>query len=413
MDLTDTTVTRLPSSSEASPRFKKILYAVGPGDAAGYFRMRRDGVPAPFMMSMAFSEQFFEACATGRQLSLISSHERREDLRIGAHRIENLPRSPLYFEGGVRHHLGVLLYGLGIVARALGRRASVVIADSGTSHWVVFALLRLFRIRVIAVFHNTLWPAGFPPTRRVERILRATDGWFFRHIADACVCVSPECERQIRSLAPRPCGPIYQCRAQYREGFLSQIPPPEHTSEPFRVLYLGRMEAFKGIDLILEAAERLEREFPGRFAWKLVGTGPAVQAFTEKIRQANLEKIVELPGSLPSQQAAEETLAWSHLVVVPTTSAFAEGLAMTAAEAVLAGRPALVSSVVPAAEVLGDAAIVFETGNLDAFVGALRRLAFDQAAYAAAQRATAAARAQFFDRSLSLGTVLEQAITAL
>lgn len=402
-----------PSPVEAQPRFPRILYAVGPGDAAGYFRLRRDGLEPPFQMSMAFSEQFFRACAEGRRLWLLSSNPHRERLLLDPHRIENLPRSPLYPRHGLLHHLSLLHDALRLIARALLFRASLVVVDSGTTHWIFLAPLRLFGIPVVAVFHNTLWPAGFPPHRRIDRLLRAADGWFFRHIASASVGVSPECARQIRSLARTPRGPVYECRAQYPDGFLADLPPADHASRPFRVLFLGRLEDFKGVHLLLDAAARLERQHPGRFAWRIVGSGPAAPELEARRRSEGLASLIELPGPLSSAEAARQTLAWAHLVVVPTTSAFPEGLAMTAAEAALASRPSLLSSVVPAAEVLGPAALVFAAGDLDAFCAALSRLAFDPEAYATAVRATPPARAQFFDRSLGLGAVLKRAIDAL
>jgi hypothetical protein len=48
-----------------------------------------------------------------------------------------------------------------------------------------------------------------------------------------------------------------------------------------------------------------------------------------------------------------------------------------------------------------------------AFAGVLRSLAFDDGAYAQAQQATAAAASRFYDRSLSLGAVLERIRSAL
>ena len=47
---------------------------------------------------------------------------------------------------------------------------------------------------------------------------------------------------------------------------------------------------------------------------------------------------------------------------------------MTAAEAVLAGRPVVLNTVVPALEVLGDAAIPVPPDQVGGFADALRRL---------------------------------------
>lgn len=394
---------------------RRILYAVGPGDVVGQYRDLLEGREPPFQMAMSFSRQFLEDCdASGAIAHLISWHTRRDALPVGRHRVENRPKSSLYYGSGLRHHFGAVLYGLTIVAQALRERATVVVADSGTTHWIVLSLLSVFSIPVIAVLHNALWPMGFPPKRRIDRFFRCLDGWFFRYIAAATVCVSPECERQVRMLAGTPKGPVYQCRAQYREGFLSRVaPPPDPSIRPFRVLFMGRVEEFKGVFLILSVAERLEKELPGRFLWRIVGSGAASEALACQIEERKLGRVVQTEGMLSGEEKALETLSWAHCMVVPTTSQFIEGLAMTAAESVLAGRPVVVSGVVPAWEVLGHAAIKAETDSADSFARAFRRLVLDPEHYIECQRATVDARAQFYDRSQGLGAVLRRAIDTL
>jgi glycosyltransferase involved in cell wall biosynthesis len=86
-----------------------------------------------------------------------------------------------------------------------------------------------------------------------------------------------------------------------------------------------------------------------------------------QIQERKLGHVVKAEGILSGEEKALETLGWAHAMVVPTTSQFVEGLAMTAAESVLAGRPVVVSSVVPAWEVLGRAAIKAETALLGLF----------------------------------------------
>jgi glycosyltransferase involved in cell wall biosynthesis len=116
---------------------------------------------------------------------------------------------------------------------------------------------------------------------------------------------------------------------------------------------------------------------------------------------------------LRDERSALETFAWAHAMVVPTTSKFFEGLAMSAAESVLAGRPVVVTAVVPAWEVLGDAVIKVETDNLESLTDAIRRLALDADYYDKCQRATAGVQAQFYDRSEGLGNSIGRAILNL
>jgi glycogen(starch) synthase len=394
---------------------QRILYAVGPGDVAGQYRDLLAGKEPPFQLGMSFSQQFLEACdAVGASAHLVSWHARRDRLDYGPHRLENRPQPSLYYAHGLKHYLGTVLYGLGIVAQAVREHATVVIVDSGTTHWFVLSLLSLFRIPVIPVLYSALWPMGFPPTRKLDKILLSLDGFFFRRSAAATVCMSPELERQAQAVAGRRNGVFFQFRPQYRQNFLSRVAPvPSWPFHPFHVLFLGRVEEFKGVFLMLSMAERLEKQFPGQFNWRIIGAGAAFDALQARIRERNLGHIVEARGMLPSEEATLETMGWAHAMIVPTTSQFKEGLAMTAAESVLAGRPVVMSSVVPAWEVLDRAAIKAETGSADSFVGIFRRLAQDAEYYEQHRRATAEAQAQFYDRSQGLGAVLMRAVAAL
>ena len=403
--------------NQSSSRNKqlKILYALGPGDVVGLYRDLLEGREPAFQPGMAFSKQFLDWCdESGVEAHVISSHSRRDRISVGRHRVENRPPFSWGFCGGLKYHLGIVFYGLAIVAQAVRQRANLVIADGGTTHWMVFSLFAVLRTPVIAVMHNTLWPMGVPPKRFIGQFFLSLDGFFFRRIASATVCVSPECERQVRRVAGTPKGPIYQCRAQYREKFLSRVSPvPERPLRPFHVLFLGRIEEAKGVFLILSMAKRLEKELPGQFVWRIVGSGAASGALERQVVERELSGLVEVPGGLTNEQKALETFGWAHALVVPTTARFAEGLAMVAVEAILASRPVVVSSVVPAWEILGDAAIVAETDSVASFAQAFRKLALESDYYDRCQRATQAAQSQFYDRSQGLGAMIGRAISDL
>jgi glycosyltransferase involved in cell wall biosynthesis len=142
----------------------------------------------------------------------------------------------------------------------------------------------------------------------------------------------------------------------------------------------------------------------------MVGSGVEFEQLKQSIVNVGVEHVMQVEGSLPSEAAAVETMGWAHAMIVPTMNDFCEGLAMTAAECVLAGRPVVVSEVVPAWEVLGGAALKAEAGSVSSFADALKRLAFEPGCYEACQRATLAVRGQFYDRSRGLGNVLGRAV---
>ena len=279
------TEARNDQRSSAQEPLRRILYALGPGDVVGLHRDLLEGREPAFQPGITHSQQFLDWCdESGADANLVSWHARQDCIRVGRHRVENRPKPSWYFSRGLKYHIGAVAYGLALVARAVKYRATVVIVDTGTSHWMVFSLLAILRIPIIAVMHNALWPMGVPPTKFARRFFLSLDGLFFRHIAAATVCVSPECERQVRRIAGSPKGPVYQCRAQYRENFLSQVASVQHLSfRPLHILFMGRIEEDKGVFLILSIAERLEREMPNQYVWRIVGSGTAYEDLKVKI----------------------------------------------------------------------------------------------------------------------------------
>jgi glycosyltransferase involved in cell wall biosynthesis len=177
-------------------------------------------------------------------------------------------------------------------------------------------------------------------------------------------------------------------------------------------MFAGRVERTKGVFDVVEMARLLERKHPGRFRFDICGDGSALEALRLCIRDLGLGGAVGLHGRL---NRAELTARYgvAHLVIVPTRSDFVEGLAMVAAEAVLAGRPVLANPVVPACEVLGDAAIAARTNDVGDYVDKIERLATEREAYERAVAACPAAAAQFADRSNSLEAALGRMLEAL
>ena len=395
----------------APPR--RILYALGPGDAVHAYREWREGRDVSSETSVTFSGQFFDYCrGSGTEAIVLSAHPRREVVRDGLFLVENRPKRWANGRGAV-YHASQLHYAASILWTALRHRAQAVIVDSGTTDWFLLAPLRIARVPVVASLHNVLWPPGFRPSRLARRFLLHLDGWFWRHIAQATICVSPECERQVRMVARRPRGGVFQYRAQFRRSSFASIPPPPpHAVRPFRVLFVGRVESSKGVFDLLEMAERLNASLPGLFEWHVCGDGGAAVELARRVRASGLDRTVLLLGKLDRRALARE-YGWAHVVLVPTRSDFCEGLPMVSAEAVLAGRPVVSSSVNPAIDVLGDAFVAAQPDDVDSYVAAIRRLAEDGADYARRVAACTAVQQPFVDSENGLCAALARAIASL
>jgi len=392
---------------------RRILYALGPGDAVRAYYEWRECREFTAETSITFSSQFFDYCRqTGTTAFAVSSHPRREVVRDGPFVVENRPKRQAN-AGGALFHLSQRHYAASILWTALRYRPDAVIIDSGTTHWFLLAPLRIARIPVIASLHNVLWAPGFPPSRSARRLLLWLAGWFWRHIAQATICVSPECERQVHAIAGKPRGRVFQYRAQYRRSLFDSVAPrPPHELRPFRVLFVGRVEANKGVFDLLAMADRLNALLPRQFEWHICGHGTVSTELARQVHARGLDDVVFLLGKL-DQGALRNEYGWAHLVVVPTRSDIGEGFSMAAAEAVLAQRPVVSSKVTAAIDVLGDAFVVAQPDDVESYVAAIRRLAEDRAEYDRRAAACMAAQQQFLDPENGLRVALARAIASV
>ena len=293
-------------------------------------------------------------------------------------------------------------------------RADVALVDSGSTHYFVLALFRIFGIRVVPILHNALWPNGFPPTKPSARLLLKLDAClFWRRVPSAVIGVSPVCQRQVEQLGDAARYQILQTMAQFDPAYFSRIPrPPAHAQRPFRIIFVGRIVREKGVFDLLEIAHGLEAEHPGLVRWYVCGAGDEFSALQQRHRELSLEGVVELLGWV-SPEAQIQVYARSHASIVPTRSSCSEGMAMTAVEAILAGRPLITSAVVPALEVLRDASVEANTDDLESYRAAVLSLAIDRELYEQRRAACGEYARQLYDRSRGLTAVLRKAFSTL
>jgi glycogen synthase len=387
----------------------RILYVTGHGNIIEAHEHWRKGKEDPSQMFLIYSGQFEDMCQEiDATAYLISPYSDRRLLRDGRFTLEHRPKPIM--GGGLLYHLSEILYGFGLVATALRFRADLAVISSGTTHYFMLAFFRLFGIRVISVLHNTLWPKGYPPTRLVPRMIFWLDGLFFRWVCSACIGISAECTRQVDELSGGNPPPLYLMRAQFRRDYFQAIAPtPPIDLCPFTIVFAGRAERNKGVFDLLEMAQRLEQELPGRFRWEVCGSGADLDELRRQHEVMGLQPIVSVRGwTSPADLRAIQ--GRSHLSIVPTRSDFAEGMAKTAIEAVLASRPVLTSSVNPALDVLRPAAIEAETDNVGSYVDAIKLLIDDEDRYNELVEACQELQDQFYDGVRGFDKVLKQSI---
>jgi glycosyltransferase involved in cell wall biosynthesis len=362
----------------------------------------------PTEVSITFSGQIEDFCRDiGATAYFVSANAKKAILTDGNFTIEHRPKQILH---GVRFHVGEVVYGIRLLVTALRFRAQVALIDSGATYFFVLVLFRIFGISVIPILHNTLWATGFPPAKLASRLLACLDRFFWEWTPTAVIGVSPECLRQVNSIRAKKRYPAYEIRAQFDRAYFSRIPPPPpHEHRPFQIMFIGRIDRSKGVFDILEIARKIEDTNPGLVRWDICGRGIDFDELTVRHGELRLDGVVNLRGWTPLDDLIR-VYARSHASIVPTRSTFAEGLAMTAAESILAGRPVITNPVVPALEVLRASCVEAKTNDVESHLRAVLTLATDPELYRRARDASVGYQEQFFDRRNGLAEVLKQAL---
>ena len=120
----------------------------------------------------------------------------------------------------------------------------------------------------------------------------------------------------------------------------SEIPPKNwgdyKNGEPFKVLYVGRIEESKGLRELLLACKDI-----GGIFINMVGDGPFLEELKGLSREYKMSQKVLFYGKLPYEKTVE-MYACSDVFVLPTKRV--EGLPMTLVEACFAGLPIIATS---------------------------------------------------------------------
>lgn len=386
----------------------RIFHATGPGNIIEAHKFWSRGQHYPREVSITFSSQFEDFCRdVNAQSYIVACPNDKAIYSEGAFTLEHRPK-PTPNAKGLHYYIADISYGFGLLLTALQFRANLAVLDSGI-HYFIMGLFPLAGIKTIVVLHSTLWPTGFPPRRRLQQLMMKLDSAFFRWLPIAIIGVSPECIRQVNQLTKGKHALLCQIRAQFRREDFQAVPAPSVDQRPFRIMYIGRIVRYKGVFDILEMAKEIESKAPGQVRWEICGTGPDLEAIERLREEMRLQQVLFIRG-WTSWEDLRLVYARSHAVIVPTRSDYREGLAMTAAEAVLSGRPVITNSVVPALEVLRSACVEAQADDVDSYVAAILSLVGDPNQYRALCGACPKLQGQFYDRSQGLAMVLRKII---
>ncbi len=386
----------------------QVIYCGGPGDIVGTMRCWLSGKHDLSEVSCTYSGQFFDQISErGISALVISTHASKEVLVGDPITVEHRPNKAAG-RLGVAYKIADMLHWLGVIGTTL-RYRPIVMLVADCEHWWLLSIPAMFGIKVIIDLHCSFWPRGYRPTALYDRILQGLNGWFWRKFPIATICISPECERQVYEIAGGQVrGSLLQARSSYQLDHFAQILPPVWDAGSFRVMFAGRIERNKGVFDLLDVMAALQVDGQSKIVLEICGSGTALIEFKAECARRGLDGCILIRGQLNSSgmRAAYDR---SHLVIVPTTADFSEGLNRVVVEGVLSGRPVVATIVCNAIDVFQRSVITVECGDKPAMVAAIRHLASDKNYYESICESCAAEAEQFYDYQQSWGAALGRA----
>ena len=143
----------------------------------------------------------------------------------------------------------------------------------------------------------------------------------------------------------------------------------------FVIGYAGALEWIKGVQDILEAASRV----PGECDILMVGDGPTRAELESRAATLPATHRLILAGYVPKEEMPDYYRAMDLFVIASrTTATVSEQFGWVLAEAMACGVPALCSDSGEMHEVVGDKALVFPEGDVEALATLIRRFKDDQ-----------------------------------
>ena len=222
------------------------------------------------------------------------------------------------------------------------RPDKVVAWASAFPLWACYLAARLSRATFVVSRHTRFPLPDEPWFRRLtawvdKQIVRRADALVVHgpYLVDEAKAVGVSADRIIEFDCTYPPGSIWNSgKVEAGEG-------AGRTGDggPREIMFLGRVQASKGVFDLLEACVPLLERDPGL---KLVyaGTGDAAGELQARARRYGVEERVALLGVIPHEELPSR-IRKADVVVTPTPRKYPEGRCMAAMEALVAGRPVI------------------------------------------------------------------------
>jgi glycosyltransferase involved in cell wall biosynthesis len=287
-----------------------------------------------------------------------------------------MPDFPL----SVLRYLATAVLGMAFLVVALiWRRARIIVAQSpyeGAVAAVVKLGFRCFGVKIaVAVeshgdFQNSLFLYRRIPGRRFLRPLMGVVARFGLRHADVLRAVSNTTARQLAKVT----GPktIFEFAAWTDIDVFVHAKSDMPQACRSTVVFVGSLAPIKGVHYLVEAFANVAFEMPDL---KLLIVGDELNAnYAQELKRmcnaCGLNERVCFCGAVPQSRVAQY-MAHAALVVLPSLS---EGYSRVAVETMAAGAAFVATAVGGIPEVVGGAAVLVPSGDVDSLTREMRRL---------------------------------------
>ncbi len=148
--------------------------------------------------------------------------------------------------------------------------------------------------------------------------------------------------------------------------YACELPTRNFEADELKLLYVGRFAFNKGIDVLLESIQALNRDgYKSKLKFYVVGKGPLYEKFTSEYQFENVEYV-----GFASEERLKELYETCDLFVFPTLF---EGMPTVVLEAMVHGMPVVVSDTGATAELVNSQnGYLVDAGDKRAFKTAIQ-----------------------------------------
>jgi glycosyltransferase involved in cell wall biosynthesis len=251
-------------------------------------------------------------------------------------------------------------------------------------YWASFLASRIIRAQFVYSKHGRF--ANFYDTW-LKRIIGRVD-MAITHFADSVIVHGPYLEWETLKNGVDPAKVIsfdctYLSGSPWNSGQLEKKPEDisNEYEDPLQILFLGRIERWKGIFDLLAACEATlisNKKLRLVFA----GQGVDLTDLENLVRKKGLSSQVRFWGGL-EHKMLPELIRRCYCVVTPTRSNFPEGRCMAAMEALVMGKPVIAPDFGPFPYLVQDNVngLLYEADNVDSLREKIEKLINDNDLY--------------------------------